>query len=68
MCYIRSLMSQHEILTILERTKIIRLNSKNKMLFLFKTSLSLKMPYDNTLNDMKIMTTPHYDLIVVHKF
>ena len=42
---------------------MIRLNSKNKMLFLFKTSLSLKMPYDNILNEMKIMTTPHYDLI-----
>ena len=63
MCYIRSLMSQYEILTFLERTKMIRLNSKNKMLLLYKTSLSLKMPYDNILNDMKIMTTPYYDLI-----
>ena len=63
MCYIRSLMSQHEILTFQEITKMIRLNSKNKMLFLFKTSLSLKMSNDNILNDMKIMTTPNYDLI-----
>ena len=63
MCCIRSLMSQHEILTFLESTKMIRLDSKNKMLFLFKTSLSLKMPNDNNFNDMKIMTTPHYDLI-----
>ena len=62
-CYIRSLKSQHQTLTFLERTKMIRLYRKIAILLILKTSLSLKMSYVPILNDMIIMTIPHYYLI-----
>ena len=67
-CYIRSLKSQHQTLTFLERTKMIRLYRKIAILLILKISLSLKMAYVPILNDMiimtiPIMTMPHYYLI-----
>ena len=41
------------------KKKMIRIDRKNTILHILKTSLSVKMSYGPILNDMNIMTIPH---------